>query len=250
MIQVVSDLGNGVSIGAGLENLDDRNLFGDAGTAVGVLSYAGEGISAHITGAAAGVLDGTIEAWGVHAGFAGSFDNLKVVLAGAFGHADNLSPDPGHGDLDHWNVLGSVAATFDMFTLAVSAEAVNDTVLTGGDTDVGVGASISVAATDTVQVNLGGRWYQHNKGLNLGSIDAPVLAGDSWQVAAQVIAAVTESITLTGEIGYVQNPIDDVFYGSGKVAWAPGGGYTSSLKGTLSSDNGYKIESEFKKTFE
>jgi hypothetical protein len=44
--------------------------------------------------------------------------------------------------------------------------------------------------------------------------------------------------------------VEDLFYGSAKLAWAPGGGYTSSVKGTVTSDDGYKIESEFKKTFE
>ncbi len=48
---------------------------------------------------------------------------------------------------------------------------------------------------------------------------------------------------------------DDVFYASAKLAWAPGGGYTSSIKGTIGSgsaspDLGYKIETEFKTTFE
>ena len=42
----------------------------------------------------------------------------------------------------------------------------------------------------------------------------------------------------------------DLFYGSAKLAWAPGGQYTSSVKGTVTSEGGYKIESEFKKTFE
>jgi len=242
VIQVTSDLGNGFTISAGLEKLDNQQaapapatpLYG-AGTAVGVIAYAGEGISAHITGAAAGVLDGEVEAWGVHAGFAGTFDNFKVVLAGAFGH-DDVAPVT-----DYWNVLASASATFDMFTLAAAFEAVDN----GTDTDLGAGASASFAVTEGVTVNVGGRWYEQNiAGL-----------GDAWQVAAGVSAAVTESITVTGEIGFVDNSLDDLFYGSAKLAWAPGGGYTSSIKGTVTSetnsaDMGYKIETEFKKTFE
>jgi len=243
VIQVTSDLGNGFTISAGLEKLDNQQaapapatpLYG-AGTAVGVIAYAGEGISAHITGAAAGVLDGEVEAWGVHAGFAGTFDNFKVVLAGAFGH-DDVAPVT-----DYWNVLASASATFDMFTLAAAFEAVDN----GTDTDLGAGASASFAVTEGVTVNVGGRWYEQNiAGL-----------GDAWQVAAGVSAAVTESITVTGEIGFVDNSLDDLFYGSAKLAWAPGGGYTSSIKGTVTSqstpgvDLGYKLETEFKKTFE
>ncbi|KQW80569.1 hypothetical protein ASC89_10975 [Devosia sp. Root413D1] len=247
VIQVTSDLGNGFTISAGLEKLDNQqanllvpasSLHG-AGTAVGVIAYAGEGISAHITGAAAGVLDGEVEAWGVHAGFAGTFDNFKVVLAGAFGHSeDQILIGTDH---DYWNVLASASATFDMFTIAGAVEAVDD----GTDTDLGAGASVSFAVTEGVTVNVGGRWYQQNiAGL-----------GDAWQVAAGVSAAVTESITVTGELGYVDNGSDDLIYGSAKLAWAPGGGYTSSIKGTVTSetnsaDVGYKLETEFKKTFE
>src|SRR5690606_18232816 len=78
VIQVVSDLGNGVSVGVGLENLNE-GAFDDAttaavdeeavarsqaGTAVGVVSYAGDGIAAHVTVAAGGILDGVVESWG------------------------------------------------------------------------------------------------------------------------------------------------------------------------------------------
>lgn len=240
VIQVVSDLGNGFSLGAGLEKLDEDNLLDEAGTAVGVVSYAGEGISAHATFAAAGVLDGDVEAWGVHAGFAGTFDNFKVVLAGAFGHDDIFSGLVGDSTGDYWNVLASASATFDMFTIAASFEAVDD----GVYTDYGAGASISAAVTDGVTVNLGGRWYHE---------DAD--ADDSYQVAASVAAAVTETITVTGEVGYVNDNWDDTVYGSAKLDWAPGGGYTSSIKGTVTTgtddvDFGYKLETEFKKTFE
>lgn len=247
VIQVVSDLGNGISIGAGLEKLENTNILGGAGTAVGVISYSGEGISAHITGAAAGVLDGNVEAWGVHSGFTGTFDNFKVILAGAFGHADvGAPPLLNPFTIDYWNVLASASATFDIFTIAGSVEAVSNSNAPGDDTDFGAGASIQIAVADGVIVNLGGRWYEQNIKDN---------GEQAYQVAAGVSAAVTESITVTGEIGYVNDEVDELFYGAAKLAWAPGGGYTSSIKGTVTSgtddtDVGYKIESEFKKTFE
>ena len=248
VIQVTSDLGNGLSISAGLEGLNqlnddgDAGDEGDAGTAVGVIAYKGEGLSAHATFAAAGVLDGTVEDWGVHAGFAGTFDSFKVVLAGAFGHNSNdVAPNPVE---NYWNVLASASATFDMFTIAASFEAVDE----DGSTDFGAGGSVGFAVSDGVALNLGGRWY-HNEGADT----------DSYQVAAQVVASVTETITLTGEVGYVNSDdgvdVLDTFYGSAKLAWAPGGGYTSSIKGTVTGGNdevdaGYKLETEFKKTFE
>lgn len=231
VIQVVSDLGNGISVGAGLENLNDDN-YSESGTAVGVISYAGEGISAHLTVAAAGVLDGDVEDWAAHAGFAGTFDAFKFVVAGAFASDDVAG--------EYWNVLASASATFDMFTIAGSVEAVSDD--NRGINDYGAGVSISAAVTEGVTLNLGGRWYHEDAS-----------GDDNYQVAASVAAAVTETITLTGEVGYVvddDGPFTDLFYGSAKLAWAPGGGYTSSVKGTITSEEGYKIESEFKKTFE
>jgi len=236
VIQVVSDLGNGFSIGAGLEDLDNDdgtsgtyNGYESAGTAVGVISYAGDGISAHASFAAAGVLDGEIEEWGVHAGFAGTFDNFKVVLAGAYydQDLDATFPDP------YWNVLASASATFDIFTIAGSVEATSED-------EFGAGASLSAVVTDGVTLNLGARYFKEESDDSI------------YQVAASVEAAVTESITVTGEVGYVNDDDDaaDLFYGSAKLAWAPGGGYTSSIKGTLNTDDAYKIETEFKKTFE
>jgi hypothetical protein len=228
VIQVTSDLGNGISVSGGLEGLDvDNAPDGSAGTAVGVIAYKGDGLSAHATFAAGGILDGDVEDWGVHAGFAGTFDAFKVVLAGAYG-SDDVNGD-------YWNVLASASATFDMFTLAGSVEALSSDV--DGD-EWGVGGSVGFAVSEGVMLNLGGRYYDAADG------------DESFQVAASVSAEVTESITLTGEVGFADDDWSDVFYGSAKLAWAPGGDFTSSVKGTVTSDDGYKIETEFKKTFQ
>jgi hypothetical protein len=236
VIQVVSDLGNGVSVGAGLEKLELTGAT--AGTAVGVLSYAGDGIAAHVTLVAGGVLDGIVENWGIHAGVSGTFDIVKFV--GAFA-ADNSG---------YWNALGSASATFDMFTIAVSGEAVQNNATSGGGNgglDYGVGGSVSAAVTDGVTVNLGGRWYQDTGAADTG-----------WQVAAQLVAAVTETITLTGEVGAYgdiepaafNGPYDPVYYGAAQVAWAPGGGFTSSVKGEVFSNGAYRATFKAAKTFE
>lgn len=229
VIQIASDLGNGVSIAGGLENLNTTTTTA-AGTAFGVISYAGDGIAAHLTVAAAGVLDGTVESWGYHAGFAGTFDIVKVVAAIA---GDNSG---------YWNGLASASATFDMFTLAISGEAANTT----AGTDYGFGASASAAVTDTVTINLGGRWY-HDAG---GTADGVV---DAYQVAAQLVAAVTETITLTGEVGMydsTRNADSDTYYGAATVAWAPGGGFTTSLKGEAYANGAYKATFKAAKTFQ
>jgi hypothetical protein len=204
VIQVVSNLGNGLSIGGGLENLQSSSpaLI----TAVGVLTYKGDGISAHASGAInqAGL-------WKAHAGFTGTWDPITVVAAVA---ANNGG---------WWNALGSVSATFDMFTLAVSGEA------TSGN-EYGLGGSISATVVDGITINLGSRYFNDPGNEN------------AWQVEGGVSAAVTETITLTAAVGAINGNLSGgtIFYGKGGVAWAPGGGFTASINGEANTDGGYK----------
>lgn len=216
VIQLTTQFGDGFSGGVALENLASADYQG--GTLVGVVAYAGDGISAHASFKADGILNGNIDEWATHAGFAGTFDNFKVVVAGAF------------DSNDYWNVLASASATFDMFEIAGSVEAAEDDY-------TGAAGSISATVSDGIKLNVGGRWADDN-------------GTDGYEIAAGIVADVTETLKLTGQVGYADNSVDDVFYGSLEAAWAPGGGYTSSVKGTLSSDGGYKIESTFKKTFQ
>ena len=222
VIQVVSNLGNGISVGGGLENLG--SAFGTL-TGVGVVSYAGDGITAHIStafGANKGFVAPSTIGWKVHAGFTGAWDPIKVVGA--------ISAD----DTGYLSGLGSVSATFDMFTLAVSGEATNQG-------EWGVGGSATAKVTDGVTINLGGRFFH-------GVEDAAGVAGnpyDVWQVEAALSAAVTETITLTGAIGATDTTIvgvvsPTVIYGTGGVAWAPGGGFTSSVLLIVNTFGGYK----------
>jgi len=225
VIQVVSDLGNGVSVGVGAENLNGGTAPGvpgastAAGTLVGVLSYTGEGITAHITGVAAGFLDGTIERYAVHAGFTGTFDMIKVRAAVA---ADNSG---------YFNALGTIEATFEMFKLALSAEAAS-----GGD--YGVGGSISATVSDGVTIAVGGRFYNDAAG------------PDAYQVAAQVAAMVTETIKITAEGGiYGNNAGVSTPYVSAEVAYAPGGNAAVSAKGEFYANGGMKATVKGNKTF-
>ena len=125
-----------------------------------------------------------------------------------------------------------------MFTIAGSLEAKDDGVDNGW---VGSG-SVAFAVSDGVTLNVGARWF-----------DGTGAAGyhDGYQVAAGVAAEVTESITLTGEVGYVNDDTasDDLFYGSAKLAWAPGGGFTSSIKGQVHSTGAYKVTFKAAKEF-
>ncbi|RYE86649.1 MAG: hypothetical protein EOP19_06300 [Hyphomicrobiales bacterium] len=138
-------------------------------------------------------------------------------------------------------LASATAATFDMFTLAISGEAANTT----AGTDYGFGASVGAAVTDTVSINLGGRWYH-----DAGGAGGPA---DAYQVAAQLVAAVTETITLTGEVGLYDTTLNteaDTYYGAATVAWAPGGGFTTSLKGEAYSNGAYRATFKAAKTFQ
>jgi hypothetical protein len=201
VIQVVSNLGNGLSIGGGVEDLQTSSPA--VLTGVGVIAYAGDGISAHASGA----MD-VAGAWKLHAGFKGTWDPITIVGAVA---AD---------DTGWWNVLGSASATFDMFTLAASAEATSSA-------EWGVGGSLAAAVTDGVTLNLGGRYF--------------VGASTVYQVEAGVSAAVTETITLTAAVGAEDSTTAAAaVYGKAGLAWAPGGGFTASIAGEANTLGAYK----------
>jgi hypothetical protein len=237
VIQVVSNLGNGLQVGGGLENLGGSGTqFGEM-TGVGVISYAGDNITAHVSAAygpsstkpAAGVYgQNSIYSglgWKVHAGFTGSWDPISVVGA--------ISAD----DTGYWDALGSVAAKFDMFTLAASGEATS-----AGEW--GVGGSASAKVSDGVTLNLGGRYFH---GVSTSGTHDTANPYNVYQVEAALSAAVTESITLTGAVGVTDSDIVGTaggtpmaFYGKGGVAWAPGGGFTSGANVTVTSLGGYK----------
>lgn len=243
VIQVVSDLGNGVSIGAGLEALN-QSLVSQAGTAVGVLSYAGDNLTAHLTVMAGGILDGSVNAYALHAGLTGTFDNFKIRAAVAGNH-DAIN------DRNNWEGLVSAQGTFDMFTLALSGEAASVWNGTKTAQSYGIGASAGFAVTDGISINLGGRYFDS---------DTDTADTEGYQVAAQLVAAVTETLKLTGEVGvYGQNAgfngatvgtYENVWYGAAEVAWAPGGDFTTSLKGQAFSNGGYKATFKAAKTFQ
>lgn len=203
VIQLTSNLGNGLSIGGAIENLQTSSpaLI----TGVGVIGYDGDGIKAHASGA----IDQGGN-WKSHAGFEGTWDPISVVGAVA---ADSSG---------WWNALGSLSATFDMFTLAVSGEA------TAGN-EWGIGGSITAAVTDGVKVNLGSRYFDDPGNEN------------AWQVEGGLEAAVTESITLTAAVGAIDGDLSPtIFYGKAGAAWNPGGGFKSSIEGYVNTDGGYK----------
>lgn len=204
VIQVVHNVGNGLIIGGGLEDLGSK--FDSLMSAVGVVKYAGDGISAHVSTAV-----DTTGLFNVHAGFKGTWDPITVVGAVAVANG-------------WWNALGSASATFDMFTLAASAEATS-----AGE--FGAGGSVSATVTDTVTINLGSRIWVNTFYPNTAS-----------QTELGVKAAVTETLTASAAIGaYTSSELAGmVFYGKGGLDWAPGGGFTLGLAGEANTLGGFK----------
>jgi len=218
-IQVTSDLGNGLTIKGGIEQLNTPSSSRPSMTVVGVLSYAGDGLTAHVSGDMDQYQD-----WNVHAGFTGTFDKVKVVGAIA---ADN--DYNGSKSAIWWNALGSASIDLDMFTLAGSVEAT-------AANEWGAGASLTATVSDGVKLNVGGRYFTNN---TTGIYVAQVEAGIS--------AAVTEAITISGSIGAYQDNqpagprvINSDYYGIGSVAWNPGGGFASSASLEYHSSGAYK----------
>ena len=74
----------------------------------------------------------------------------------------------------------------------------------------------------------------------------------------KLIAKLTETLTATGEVGYyavgsavpLAATTDGTFYGSAELAWAPGGQFTSSIKGEINSLGAYKATFKASKTFD
>ena len=245
VIQLWSNIGEGLIAKIGLEALDAAGPA--AGTLVGVLDYSGSGITAHISGAAGGLLDGVQTAndtYAVHTGITATFDQFKVRAALGAGSNSFLNSS-------YWNGLVSAEAKFDMFKVALSAEAAGGTVAgVAMDTDYGFGGSFGATVADGIEINIGGRYFNDgNPGM-----------GDGYQVAAQLIAALTETVKLTTEIGVYGHAADVApapvapafsdFYGKAELAWTPGGGFSSSVGATVQQNGAYKVTFKAAKAFQ
>jgi hypothetical protein len=259
-IQIQSDLGNGLSAGLGLENIDTSNGSVDlnsavaragtagAGTLVGVLQYAGENVSAHITGLAYGVLDGDVNAYAVHAGATGTFDIFKI--RGAVGYDSNFK-FLGYHVL---HALVSGEASFDMFKVALSGEVANFNAGGVDQTDYSFGGKVTAQVADGVSLNFDASWFRD--AINAKAAGA---ATDTVRVQAEIAAAVSETITITAAIGSyfgtgVYNEaavrVDSLYYGRVGVAWVPGGDFKSGLTLEANSEGGYRTEFTASKSFQ
>jgi len=214
-----------------------------------------------------------------HAGVTGTFDKFKVVAALA-------------GDSSgYWNGLASAQVSLDMFKLAGAVEggsysnsATNTATGPAGEalagkSFFGAGASASLAVSDGVTINVGGRYFDQ---------DTSTANTEGYQGAVALIAAITETLTLEGDLGvYGTNnggvgtaavpgapavgasgvpaglatgtvtaagctvgTFCNIYYGAAQVTWAPGGGFTSSLKGEAFSNGAYRATFNASKAFQ
>jgi len=225
VITVVSDFGNGLKAGIGLESLEAD------GSLVGFVSYGGDDVplGGHFSFVAGDVLNGTFDDWAIHTGITASIEAFKASAALAL------------NDTGWWNALFTGQATFDIFTLAGTVDATSED-------EFGASGSITAKLNDEVTLKLGGRW-----------IDFDTTAADTEgaEVRARVEYAVSEALTLGGELGYyadgsaTPNGADSIVDVLADLSWSPvGSGYTATLAGAVNSYGGYKTTFTAEKTFE
>jgi hypothetical protein len=217
VIQVVSDLGNGVTLSGGLEGIGQDN-----GTAlVGVVAYQGDGISTHLSGAT-NIDTGE---WITHAGFKGTWDSLTFTSGLA---ADSTG---------YWNGTASASVGVDIFKLAASGEYVHFEGPGPAEDLFGAGASISALVSPDVTLNGASRYIT-----NLATSERAV------QFEAMVDAAVMQTLNLSAAVGVHDStfeagvPDDDfpghsgafgtVGYARAGAFWRPGGGFTGAATAT------------------
>lgn len=183
-IQIVSDLENGFIVGAALEDIDDR------GTLVGIVQYGSDIIDAHVTVLADEVLMGSVKDWAVHSAATADFDDFRVRAAVAFNNDG------------WWNVLGTADAEFDMFTLAVGAEATSED-------ELGLAGSISAEVTKEVTLNLGSRAFRE--------ADADLTVDTVFEAEYEF----SEAITLIAGGGYIYESDSPagITYGRASLEW-------------------------------
>ncbi|UYO00169.1 MAG: hypothetical protein KIT02_02770 [Devosia sp.] len=220
-IQLVSKLGNGVSAGIALEDLD-----GD-GSLVGVVSYAGESLSAHISVLAGDILDGTFDDLAVHSGFTATLDKFKIRGALA---ANNSG---------WWNALGSAEATLDMFTLAATIDATSER-------EVGLVGSGEAKLNESFTVKVAARYLDP---------DTALANDEGTELRGRVEYAAPETVTLAAEVGHLWTGVaavsgaQSITDGLLELTWKPGGDFTSTAAIAANTLGAYKLTFEASKSY-
>ncbi|MCR6671552.1 hypothetical protein [Devosia ginsengisoli] len=221
-IQLTHKFGNGLSAGIALENLEAD------GSLIGVVNYASDNLTAHVSLLAGDILDGSFDDIALHSGLTATFDIFK--LRGAFA-ANNSG---------WWNALASAEATFDMFTLAATIDGTSER-------ELGLLGSATAKLNDSFTVKLAARY-----------LDADVnLANDEGtEVRGRVEYAASETLTLAAEAGYLwagaaaPSGTQTIADGLLELTWEPGGGFESTAAIAANSIGAYKVSFTASKTYE
>jgi hypothetical protein len=209
VVQGSVDLGNGLMLLAGLEDLNGTTA--SAGDVFGTLQYAGSNFRGHITGVAGGVLDGVVTMFGAHVGATANFDNVNLRAAAAVDSTAGVFS---------YDALASAQLIVDSVTFAIAGEAWTDG---AAPLAFSVGGSASWAASTAITLEAGGQYIDPN---------TTVASDERLTALGRIIWKATDTLTLTAEAGAsgpLAGPI--VFYGSGELGFSAGGGFTASLKG-------------------
>lgn len=221
-VQLTHKFGDGLSAGIALEDLDAD------GSLIGVVNYAGDRVSAHVSLLAGDILDGGFNDIALHSGLTATFDAFKLRGAVA---ANNSG---------WWNALASAEATLDMFTLAATIDGTSER-------ELGLVGSASAKLNDSFTVELAARYLD---------ADVTIVDNEGTEVRGRVEYAATETVTLAAEAGYLwtgpaaPSGTQGIADGLLELTWAPGGGFESTAAIAANSIGAYKLSFEASKTYE
>lgn len=222
VVQLTHNFGNGFTIGAGLEDLNAD------GSLVGVVNYAGDQLSAHVSVLAGGVLDGEFDSYALHTGLTAVFDNIK--LRGALAANDS----------GWWNALASAEATLDLFTLAATVDA-------SSESEFGVTGSGEAKLNEQWTIKVAARYVDPDTGL---------IDNEGLEVRGRLEFAATEQLTLGAEAGHLWTGLNapsgtqSITDGALDLTWNPGGDFEATTTIAANTLGAYKLSFTASKTFQ
>jgi porin-like protein len=220
VMQAVMAVGDGITVMAGLEDLQNGSVNNANGTFIGTLEVDQDWGAAHASVAYDDVFDPGTNIWNLHAGVTLEMEMATIIAALA---ADSNG---------YWNALISASADLDIFTLAGSAEF-------DSFGQNGFGGSIEAQVADGVTLALGGRLFDNT------------VNPASTQIGGRIIIELSENVTATGELGIMDGgDASDLGYASGELAFDGGGGFTASIAAEGNAFGAYKVISKASKEFD
>ncbi|WP_404404479.1 hypothetical protein [Pelagibacterium halotolerans] len=265
VFQVVSDLGNGLSVGAAIEALADdpggilggQQTGGRAGVVVG---YDDGSIVANL-GAYVYDLYNTIDngsdtLWDVYADVATSFDIVSIYADIAAGYGDANTGIAGNETYVRGSLSGEVA--LDIATIRAGVRALYED--GSGNTEIAAGAGVMFALTDTVDLDVAVIYNDKNTALDDNFNTYPLssdLGADRVHGIVTLSNAFTDTLSgsVWATVAYDTNASQVDGYGAGVTAeYAPGGdfvldGGAGVFYDNVNSETDYAVHLGAKKSF-